>query len=298
MSRRTARLIVAGEGGYLPAGPAGSDGRVGRAGLRQMRIRGWQAMPMVEQRGRPATSVQERQGWRTSVQAGAVAARIRASSIGTPTCRHEDNKVRKTPRVRGQIPRRGFDPPGLYPTRNDMAGGYPVMKRCSVWLMALCLAGCGTPRPPEGHPIADRHWGLRQLPGAKIRRSDREAATVRFQKDGHVDGTALCNSISTGLRWTSERNARAGAIANDRADPWIQTAVGCSPTPDDDLAGAFWDRMATARRWMLQGRALRIIFQDGSTAELVPTATPVARQAPGCADADPNDFDCHNRKRL
>lgn len=165
------------------------------------------------------------------------------------------------------------------------------MARCrSALLITVLLTGCAMPRPARDEVIADRHWGLRLFRDVRVAPSAVEVATVRFRGDGGIDGTAICNSVSTGASWSSVAAGERGVVSSDARRPWVQTLVGCGEPREIAIADAFWKKMENARRWSLTERGLRIVFRDGSTAVLVPAPTPASERRPGCAD--PNNLDC------
>lgn len=163
---------------------------------------------------------------------------------------------------------------------------------CPTLLIAMCLAGCSTAYTATENPVADRYWGLREFQNVKVGQSGMELATVRFRTDGGIDGTAICNSVSTGLAWSPAEVGKRGRIVNAANRALVKTAVGCGDAGANNVADNFWKQMESSEQWRLQGQELQIVFRDGSTAELISVPTPASEDRPGCAESDRNNLDC------
>lgn len=79
--------------------------------------------------------------------------------------------------------------------------------------ISIALMGCGTHRPASKTTLTGTYWGLRKLDGELLHPGSHEIVTVRFHSDGSIDGTAICNKVSTGTVWTQETGAQSGIVS-------------------------------------------------------------------------------------
>jgi hypothetical protein len=120
--------------------------------------------------------------------------------------------------------------------------------------------GCGGPRQVPAQ-VAGTHWQVLRL-GRSPAPGQGAPTIFTFAAGGGLGGTLACNDVGIGARWTEEGFEQPGG------DRWIEgTAVGCEG-PDVQFGQRFWDAMYRATSWQRRGDRLRIVFSDGSDAEL------------------------------
>jgi hypothetical protein len=130
-----------------------------------------------------------------------------------------------------------------------------------VMTESVDLTGCGGPRPvPAG--VADTHWQVLRL-GSEAAPRGGSPTIFAFGSEGSVGGTHACNDVGIAARWAEDRFIQPAA-----GEAWIQgTLVGCQG-PDVDFGARFWSAMHRAVSWQRRGDRLKILFSDGSDAEL------------------------------
>lgn len=184
-----------------------------------------------------------------------------------------------------------------------MAGWLKILSRVQAASLIASVSGvasCASVAPPAPEipsgAVAGRYWGLRQVGADQVRRASPETATLLLRPDGHVEGTASCNSVGgAGIRWTG--GDAEGRFEHDRDQPMIQTVVGCPDERQTALAGRFWQRMEGATRWSVRAGRLKVEFGDGSSAVLTPVAVPAFRRRETCSEGSRN-FDCSPNGRV
>ena len=145
------------------------------------------------------------------------------------------------------------------------------MSRCALPLLAL-VSGCTSPAidwAPQSISSEGATWALRQFAGKQVKRSDPEAATVRFLADHKTVGTSACNDVGgEELTWSADASGEHGAINHDQTRGTITTVVRCSSISAVQLGNCFWADMIKARAWSTTATTLTIEFADRSEARL------------------------------
>lgn len=140
-------------------------------------------------------------------------------------------------------------------------------------LITAALAGCSTVREPwpavwRGNPA--EVWGLQSVQGERVGERPGYTATIRFNPDRTISGTAACNGVSSGkLRWNNAEGETRGTFNQAGHGDAIMTTAGCRDPEASVVAGKFWSLLEEARTWRIQEDRLTITFDDGSEALLV-----------------------------
>jgi len=122
-------------------------------------------------------------------------------------------------------------------------------------------SGCGGPRVvPAG--VEDTHWQVLRFGGEAAPQSD-TPTLLAFASGGGLGGTHACNDVGITSRWSE-----SGFVHAPPGERSIGgTLVGCHGAAAD-FGQRFWAAMFKAVSWRRQGERLRILFTDGSEAEL------------------------------
>jgi hypothetical protein len=137
---------------------------------------------------------------------------------------------------------------GAYPDAVSVSGGDSGYRGCG-----------GARRPPAG--VQDSHWQVLRL-GSAAAPADASPTIFTFAQGGGVGGTLACNDVGIATRWSE------GRFSQPAGDQWLEgTMVGCEG-PAVEFGRKFWSAMRRAERWERLGDRLKILFSDGSDAEL------------------------------
>jgi hypothetical protein len=143
---------------------------------------------------------------------------------------------------------------------------------CSTLIALSLLAGCSPDAAKDParafarSDIADTSWTVIEFDGLAIPRADPPAATISFERDGSISGTAGCNTGGSPTKWRDRTFFR---LPEPTAVPSLPfTLRGCLDGRSSELGSRFWQRMLQATTWTDDGQHLRIKFVDGSQALL------------------------------
>ena len=110
--------------------------------------------------------------------------------------------------------------------------------------------------------IGGTYWELMRI-GSEAAPEGRSPPAILFLgRDGSRGGTLACNDGGIRTRWTQAGEFVAGPPGFE------QTAMGCNDPAVEAFGTRFWQGLMTARSWRRQASRLRIIFTDGTEAEL------------------------------
>jgi hypothetical protein len=122
-------------------------------------------------------------------------------------------------------------------------------------------SGCGGPRVVPGS-VEDTHWQVLRLGDEPAPKSE-SPTLLAFASGGGLGGTHACNDVGITSQWSE--GGFVHAAPGERSIGG--TLVGC-PSAAADFGQRFWAAMFTAVSWQRKGNRLRIVFADGSDAQL------------------------------